>query len=359
MVVAVSGMADARRGAAVPPISESAMRAPSPWAAPLSRTATRILLAGGLTVAGWLLGAALGNGGASAEEAPGCAATATEAPQKISLNHHRHHHHEAASAVCAPAPSKDAAPSDEAQPVIPAEDQAAEEQAVEVERVKPMAAQQPSAEKQRESGHSDLLGGLLGGVTDLVGTTLNTTLNTLSGTVDTVGQDVLAPVTEPGTAPLAPVNDLLDPVLGTGSSASATVVATVPSTVVTTEATSPVAASDRPAVATPAAPQAARAIGTHTASHLELPAVQEKPSNSSSHAGGGGSGPGLPSAPSTPPSPATSISAGHDSQGGARQQATVRADDVTVTQLRLIGTSRDHEVDGAGREAALPTTSPD
>jgi hypothetical protein len=57
--------------------------------------------------------------------------------------------------------------------------------------------------------------------------------------------------------------------------------------------------------------------------------------------------------------PTTTATPGHDGSGGARQAFAVSGDCATTTQLKLIGVSRDHEVDGAGREAALPTTSPD
>jgi len=92
-----------------------------------------------------------------------------------------------------------------------------------------------------------------------------------------------------------------------------------------------------------------------------LPARQEQPRDSGIHArnGGGGDAPGLPSGSGAPSAPATSASTGHDGPGGARHPFAVHTDDVTTTQLKLIGTSRDHDVDGAGREAALPTTSPD
>ncbi|MGA6091564.1 hypothetical protein ACPESJ_21985, partial [Amycolatopsis sulphurea] len=46
------------------------LRRPRPWAAPIARPAARIALAGGLAVAGWLLGAALAQPSASADERP-------------------------------------------------------------------------------------------------------------------------------------------------------------------------------------------------------------------------------------------------------------------------------------------------
>jgi hypothetical protein len=334
------------------------VRAPRPWAAALSRPAARILVAGGVTLAGWLLGAALANGSASADELSACDTTAAHTPLIHDLGT-RHHHHETQSAGCPQAP----APDPTTLPQVPVDEPAVE---APVESVQPQVTRQPAVKKQRTAApHADLLGGLVGGLVDTVGGTLDTTLNTLSGvvgTVGTLGNTVLAPVVTPdagGNSVLQPVDDLLDPVLGSASSASATVTAAVP---IATTADVPAAAVTSPdAAPVPDQPQAARTIPARIpAVGLVLPAHQEKPRDSGTHlGGGGGSGPGLPSAPSAPAGPATSVTAGHDGPGGARQQAIVHTDDATTTQLRLIGTSRDHEVDGAGREAALPTTSPD
>ncbi|EID54039.1 hypothetical protein SacxiDRAFT_1797 [Saccharomonospora xinjiangensis XJ-54] len=73
-------------------------------------------------------------------------------------------------------------------------------------------------------------------------------------------------------------------------------------------------------------------------------------------------GPVAPS-PSAPASFATPSSAGASSQDNShhphRGEHGILSDVPTVTQLRLLGNSRDHDVVGAGRAAALPTTSPD
>jgi hypothetical protein len=98
----------------------------------------------------------------------------------------------------------------------------------------------------------------------------------------------------------------------------------------------------------------------HVVVHSQLPVNYQGSSGKYAGSGGGGSGGGggLPAAPSAPAAPA-SASAGHDGNGGARHPLAVFTSSSTTTQLKLIGTSRDHTADGAGREAALPTTSPD
>ena len=92
-----------------------------------------------------------------------------------------------------------------------------------------------------------------------------------------------------------------------------------------------------------------------------LPAKQEQPRDFGVHVrnGGGDSTPGLPGGTTAPSAPAPTAAPGHDGPGGVRHPFAVHTDEATTTQLKLIGASRDHDVDGAGREAALPTTSPD
>ncbi|WP_328606000.1 hypothetical protein OG943_39435 [Amycolatopsis sp. NBC_00345] len=193
------------------------------------------------------------------------------------------------------------------------------------------------------------------------------------GTVGTVGQTVLPPST-PGDGdyppPLVPIGGVLGPVLS-GGSVSGGVTATVPTLIGAT-----VAPAGATVPATAPAPAGALTTTTVTtasgtrSSLTELPARdgsalahqhQQQDSNTHAGTGGGGSGGGggLPATPSAPMAPTTTATPGHDSSGGARQTFAVSGDSATTTQLKLIGVSRDHEVDGAGREAALPTTSPD
>ncbi|WP_326567891.1 hypothetical protein VSH64_39735 [Amycolatopsis rhabdoformis] len=213
-----------------------------------------------------------------------------------------------------------------------------------------------------------LLGGLLGGVLGLVDTTLHS-LTGVVGTVGDVGDSVLPPVTSvpAGTPPLIPIGDVLGPVFS-GGTVSGGVTATVPELSVQP---APVLAAVPVIVPQPApviVPKAAEL--THYPSVVRLIPVQQQGNgaqqskNDTSHVGatgggGSGGGGGLPAAPSAPVAPTTTANPGHDGTGGARQPFAVVGDSVTTTQLKLIGVSRDHEVAGAGRDAALPTTSPD
>lgn len=398
MVVAVSSTADARLGAPSRPAltAGESVRTPRPWAAPLAKPATRILVAGGLTLAGWLLGGALSGSTASAAETATCQhATASSVTSSSTVEHgaaaHGHHrksHRESGAATCAQQPTT----GDEAtQAEQPAETPATEtpstgkktEQAHETSAVEKLTAavstkdtqateepagSQTTTTKATSSG-GDLLGGLVSSVLKVVGGTLTTVTHTVGAVTDTLSHTVLAPLTQPPAdhpdAPvLLPLDDILGPVLNGGSN-SGGVTVTLPDDVtaaVTQAATSAGAVTETaPAAATP---QSTRVAVVHLIERQHtLPATPEQqPRDSGVHArnGGGDSGPGgLPGGTTAPSAPATSAVPGHDGPGGARQQFAVHTDDATTTQLKLIGTSRDHEVDGAGREAALPTTSPD
>ncbi|UKD53728.1 hypothetical protein L3Q65_38485 [Amycolatopsis sp. FU40] len=195
-----------------------------------------------------------------------------------------------------------------------------------------------------ESGQPGLLDGILGTVDDTVGTTLHTTVTSVDTVIDTAPVRVV----EPPVHPVEPA-----PV------ASGSVSASVPATKLAKEPEAPVVVKvgKQAPVAHAAAP--ARVLTAQPAAKQEtLPA---SPVEERSQAGGGssGGGEGLPAAPAAPAAPASTVSPGHDGHGGLRQLFALSGDGDTVTQLKLIGVSRDHEVDGAGRDAALPTTSPD
>lgn len=67
-----------------------------------------------------------------------------------------------------------------------------------------------------------------------------------------------------------------------------------------------------------------------------------------------------PAAPTSAAAPSHSTASPQDHNHHSYRGDHAVLDDVpTVTQLRLLGASRDHDVVGVGREAALPTTSPD
>ena len=377
MVVAVSSTANARRSVPAQPAltaGESA-RAPRPWAAALQRPAAKILVAGGLTVAGWLLTAALSGNTASAAETANC----PEAPAVSTVDHsaklfaHGKHHksHREAVATCAQpteeTPAGDTETQTEAKP-------AAKHSAA--ESTKDTQTTEEPATTTKATSSAGLLGGLVGGVLNVVGGTLNTvtttvdgTLNTVSTLTNTLSHTVLAPLTQPpadnpGAPVLLPLDDILGPILNGGSN-SGGVTVTVPGLVsdTVTQLTTPAVTETAPAAAPAAtASQTSRVANVHLiAQQNTLPAKQEQPRDSGVHArnGGGDSTPGLPGGTSAPSAPAPTAAPGHDGPGGVRHQFAVHTDDNTTTQLKLIGASLDHDVDGAGREAALPTTSPD
>ncbi|WIY04002.1 hypothetical protein QRX60_09165 [Amycolatopsis mongoliensis] len=390
----MSSTANARRSAPAQPAltaGESPARAgtPRPWAAALQRPAAKILVAGGLTVAGWLLTAALSGNTASAAETASC----PDAPAVSTVDHsaklfaHGKHHksHREAVAPCAqpgegstadesPAGDTETPDTETQTETKTVAKQSATESTKDTQTAEEPAAEPAATTKATSSG--GLLGGLVGGVLNVVGGTLNTVTTTVNGTLSTVGavtdtlsHTILAPLTQPPAghpeAPaLLPLDDILSPILNGGSN-SGGVTVTVPGLVVgsVTQPTTPAVAETAPAAA-PAAtvPQTSRvAVGHLIEQQNTLAAKQEQPRDSGVHAtgGGGDSTPGLPGGTSAPSAPAPTAAPGHDGPGGARNQFAVHTDDVTTTQLKLIGASRDHDVDGAGREAALPTTSPD
>ena len=378
VVVAVSSKADARRSDPVQPVVAGApsagTRAPRPWAAPLPRPAARILLAGGLTLAGWLLGAALSNAGASADELPACSQPDTVAAKQAHAvkPHHRKHRDIAAPDACA----KPVTAETTTARTNPAETPPADETPpAEADEATPLAAPSTSSAKKQKTtktSSAGLLGGLLDGVLEVVGSTLQA----VTSTVGTVGHAVTDPLTQPpadnpAAPPILPIGGIIDPVLD-GVSGSGGVTVTVPTSteegVVTTTSAAgavtaivPDAAAATPAQAGTRATAGASPHITLIPRQRELPAQVDPPRDSGVHArtGGGGDTPGLPSSPSAPSAPASSVSSGHDGPGGARQPFAVHTDGITTTQLRLAGTNRDHAADHAGREAALPTTSPD
>ncbi|WP_245804880.1 hypothetical protein [Amycolatopsis australiensis] len=419
-------VADGASGISAPAASRA--RAPRPWAAALQRPAAKILLAGGLTLAGWLLSGALAGGTAAAAESAGCPdapaavsadSTVDHAAKSLAHGKHRKAHRDTGAATCAQPPAADqtadraATPPDStaaAETTAPADEQTTAKDASNTESTKDTqttAKDTSSTESTKDSGTTEstqdttttaeaptakdpttkaaptgggLLGGLVGGVVNVVGGTLNTVTTTVGGTLDTVTTTlntvtgtVLAPLTQPSAnhpaAPvLLPLDDLLSPVLGGSSSGGVTAV--VPglltgsgTQVTTTPAVAAEAvAADVPAVTTE--PQTTRVVVARLVERqtsLPAKAAPDQPRDSGVHArdGDGDSTPGLPGGTSGPSAPATSVTSGHDGPGGARHSFAVHSDDVTTTQLKLIGASRDHDVDGAGREAALPTTSPD
>ncbi|WP_440201293.1 hypothetical protein [Amycolatopsis orientalis] len=415
-----------------------ARRRPRAWAAPLARPAARIAVAGGLTLAGWLLGAALSQANATTDDhadrlsvsAPDTgpehqhAGTATSGtltwamPGSATGAKRAHVHRFEVSAddfrpavsfrpttvaanepdrtsTAAPQPAaKITKPAKAKSPAKPKHHTAASDPAPDATTQPGLLStgssstpgpdsrepqpgllstiSQPSPDTRAPQqgllggllGGSDrgsgLLGGLLGtpepgqpgllgGILGTVDNTVDTTLHTTVTSVDTVLDTAPVRVVEPPVTTVDPA-----------PSASGSVSVSVPAAKLAKEPETPVAV--KASKQTPAVVAAAPAHvlpAPHPAAEPETqpaPLVKER-----SQAGGGssGGGEGLPAAPAAPAAPASTASPGHDGHGGLRQLFALAGDGATVTQLKLIGVSRDHEVDGAGRDAALPTTSPD
>ncbi|MDT8909962.1 hypothetical protein [Amycolatopsis sp. PS_44_ISF1] len=243
-----------------------------------------------------------------------------------------------------------------------------------------MALQAAQPRPSRPGLLGGFVGGLVGGLADIVDTTLGTALHSVTGVLGPVG--TTGPTDLPSTAPedgddpsSLPIDGVLGPVFSDGS-ASGGVTATVPTLIGAVVAPPgevagapvpvvPAAVAEAPTTANPGAHGRGLTqlqLPTRVTTHPGTPAPPQHDSDTHAGYGGGGSGGGgggLPATPSAPMAPTTTASPGHDHSGGARHTVAVSGDSSTTTQLRLIGVSRDHEVDGAGREAALPTTSPD
>jgi hypothetical protein len=297
----------------------------------LPRPAKRLAIAGGLVLASWALGAVLGTTTASAEELP---------------------------------PSDKGTVAETSAPTSPVN-------AKKDASAKKTKKQAPAERKETQSSSSgELLGGLLGSVVNTLGTTVNAVTGTVTGLVTAVHETVLQPITSGGATGNPPpklpiIGDLLPTPSWSGHGqweSGGTVTSSVPAK----RQAEAVRAAPQPEAPQPAAPVAdtlavvSRPVqSTHISAHVVRQRVAvEEPAQAGKHfsaPSGGGSGDGRGDPPAAP----TTVFAGHDGSGGARQQNAVIASSANTTQLRLIGTSLDHEVDGAGRDAALPTTSPD
>ncbi|HWD01897.1 MAG TPA: hypothetical protein VG674_05480 [Amycolatopsis sp.] len=229
-------------------------------------------------------------------------------------------------------------------------------------QVSPNQVSTPSQNEAASPPGAGLLGGLLGLVDGVA-----RSVTGVVGTVGDVGSGVLptVPGSATGDPALIPIDGVLGPVFSDGSvSGGVSATATAPVAGVVT-AVAPTTSVDPAAMTAPER----NSEGMRYVSAVRVLRIQDlgssvgEPSATTSRVGaangGGGGGGGLPSAPSAPAAPTPTANPGHDGPGGARQPFAIVADDVTTTQLKLIGVSRDHEIAGAGREAALPTTSPD
>ncbi|PXY35059.1 hypothetical protein BAY59_06210 [Prauserella coralliicola] len=358
----------------------------------LSAALPRFLIVVGVAAGGWLLTALLSSAALASTDEP-CA-----------------HGTGVTSAVSEDEPAE---PREEAEPVLPEE--AAEHAATadgpveqapvpgpvdgpppapepEPEQTSPLDAQveppAPVAPEPRQTyTPQNPVGGLLGTVNKTVNNLVGTVTTTVHNTVGTVPQTVqttvngvtgalngtiegIAPIVDvPGTLPelgiTLPEVDLTLPSVPEAGSGDGAVIAVpadpVPATVPDRPTAVRAPAQDRPATA---APQATAQSDATLLATTPVPSSAESNATDAPEAGGGGAPGGggplnpLPAGPVSFATGSCSIAAPQDNAAG-RSVHGILSWAPTLTQLRLIGASRDHDADGAGREAALPTTTPD
>lgn len=246
-----------------------------------------------------------------------------------------------------------------------------------------------TAKSARGSGDSEssAKSSATSGLTSTVTKTVDTTVGTVSNTVDTTAGTVnntVRTVTKTVDATVSTVNSTVKSVTSTAATIGETAVGAVrgtedgtlePSTgtASTSDATSPDSAgtgttaserSETKAASGKSENSAQRgAVDTVTAA-VTLVAVA--PETFGDYAASSAPAPDAPHTPLTPPAapsgPAGTgfahLQASQDNGGHKAQSATLNSA-TTATQLRLLGTSQCRPVFGAGREAALPCTTPD
>jgi hypothetical protein len=202
----------------------------------------------------------------------------------------------------------------------------------------------------------DVLGDLLGGLTDVVGGVTDRIADIGGSLVDTSG-DVLPP------PPAPDVQDPIAEILPGSSSGSASAdrgdapprteippapVVTPPAPVAPPPPVAPVAPAPvkKPVVTVPAAPVAP-------------PAAHDTGSAATEHAGRGEPEPEPTKAPTAPAGSGTTVSTAHDNAGGARGTHGVLTAQAPLHPADAGFTTRSRAVDGAGRVAGLPASSPD
>ncbi len=366
MVIAVSGAAVVpRRG----------LRAP--------KTGARILFAGGLALTGWILGAVLSTPASADEQTPVTPETSVVQPESGKSTTPKESTSDSGSAETTKpventetpkteTPKEEPAPASSEEPEATVEDKAVSS----VSSLEKSSSPEPEKTAKPQAANG-LLGGLIGGVLDLVTNTVGGVVETVGGVVGGIGEHVVAPIVTPnpccGAGPpviLPGTGDMLDPVFGGGSgeSASGSVTIAVPAKNIATTAPitpdpQPFVPAETPAPAT-AAPQSHRVVLPLRVKLDDAQPAPPAPAESDTHAspdggGSGGGGGGLPNAPVAPLAPTTSAQPGHDHSGGGRGPLAVLDAGIPATQLKLLGAGCDHEGERTGREAALPTTSPD
>lgn len=203
-----------------------------------------------------------------------------------------------------------------------------------------------------------LLGSLIGGLTDVVGGVTDRVTDIAGSVVDTSG-DALPPVAD---EPQDPVTEL--PAILPGSS-SGSAAADRTDAVSRAETVAPVVAPAAPVVPpAPVPPPAAPApvkppVVAIPATPAAPPVATDTGNAATEHAGGGQPEPQPVKAPSAPAGSGTSVSTAHDNAGGARGTHGVLPAQTVLHPADAGFTTRSLAVDGAGRAAGLPASSPD
>lgn len=187
--------------------------------------------------------------------------------------------------------------------------------------------------------------------TNVVTNTVDTVTNTLGNTVDTVTDTtdsltggLVRPITE-STQPSEP--ERITPVTDTEPEPTATVRTPVAKKQKSDAPERDSADADKPVAKPEPKPRTASPPTTPATTHTSP---------------GGGHGPAPfapPTAPCAPGSSAALAHAGADHSGSHRQLLAGLDNGTTTTQLKLIGTQHSHPAFAAGRDAALPCTTPD
>jgi hypothetical protein len=203
-----------------------------------------------------------------------------------------------------------------------------------------------------------LLGGLIGGLSD----TLGGVTDKVGGTwVDTSG-DAAAP--EPSPTPILDLPSILPSGPGSGSGGAAADKHDIAPPVIADIVAPPAPASVVPAPPPPPPPPVVRVAHPTPAPPPAVPAPAVPPAAQESgvsdeQAGKGDPEPQPVKTPSAPASTGTTVSASHDSSGGARGTHGVLAPHDTLHPADAGFTTRSRAVNAAGRVPGLPASSPD
>jgi hypothetical protein len=223
-----------------------------------------------------------------------------------------------------------------------------------------------------DTTHTDgLVSGLVGGLTD----TLGGVADRLGGTwVDTSGD--AAPDVMPEPDPILDLPSILPSGSSSGSSSSGSSssgsasgsAATDRNDVVPQVADVAAAPPPAPVAPAPAPPPAPVVVRTPEPAPAPRPVVsvpaappvaQDPGGNAAEQAGNGDPEPQPVKSPPAPASSGTTVSASHDSSGGARGTHGVLPAQASLHPADAGFTTRSRAVDAAGRSPGLPATSPD